>query len=110
MTIFLRTDKNQTILDLDVWVKTEDANSFVEISSNIDIFNYSYFLLKEHDKKKQMQIIHDFDRLSELRGWLWEIYFQGRQNREEEYESIVEELKHFLYEIANKYDLCLIID
>ena len=32
MTLFLRNEKNETILDLEVWVKTEDSYSFVELS------------------------------------------------------------------------------
>ena len=79
MTLFLRNEKNETILDLEVWVKTEDSYSFVELSSSIDINNYSLMLIKNTDKEKQIEMISDFDELSELRGWLWEVFFMVKK-------------------------------
>jgi hypothetical protein len=108
MIYFLRTNKNETILDLEVFVKTENSHSFVELHSVINIENYSRFLIDNLDR--QDEIISDFDTLSELRGWLWEKYFMGRQNNGDEYDQVIKELKPFLKKIADKYNLALITD
>lgn len=110
MTLFLRDEKNKTILDLDVWVKTEDSNSFVELSSSVNISNYSLMLIKNTDKQKQLEMIADFDELSELRGWLWEVFFMGKKNEPKEYESVVKELKVILKKVAEKYGLFVVQD
>jgi len=44
MTLYLRNEKGDNLLDLEVWVKTEEGYSFVELSSSIDITSYSYLL------------------------------------------------------------------
>jgi len=110
MTLFLRTKNNHTILDLDVWVKTEDDHSFVEISSSVDIKNYSILLIAEKEKFKQIQMINDFDELSELRGWLWEVYFSSKVNKPEYYDDVVGKVKKMLVIIANRYELYLVED
>jgi len=110
MTLFLRNEKNQTILDLDVWVKTEDSNSFVEISSSVDISNYSQMLIKNTDSKIQQEMIKDFDELSELRGWLWEVFFMGGRNEPKEFDLVVTELKQILKTVAEKYGLFVVQD
>jgi hypothetical protein len=122
MTLFLRNKNNDTILDLELWVKTEDGKSFVELSSNIDIKNYSYLLINQPDdfkhpddvvgeiSNKQLEIIATFDHLSELRGWLWEVYFMTKQNTPEEYDNILKELRTFLGNIAKEYDLIYVED
>ena len=110
MILYLRDEKNRTILDVEVFVKTEDSKSFVELHSVVDIANYSYLLLKTDVKAKQLEIIADFDELSELRGWLWEHYFMGRQNNKDEYDSVVKELKRLLKLTAEKYQLSIVED
>jgi len=106
MTLFLRDSKNRSILDVECWVK----NNYVELSSAINIANYSLLLLSETDKIKQFQLIKDFNVLSELRGWLWEVYFMSKSNVEQEYDNVIKELKVLLKRIGNKYDLHLVID
>jgi len=108
MTLFLRTKTNKTIVDIELWVKKEDEHSFVELSSSIDIQNYSIFLLNNLDKK--LDIINDFELLSELRGWLWENYFMTKKNTPEEYNNVLKELKTILEEIGDKYGLHLVTD
>jgi tRNA C32,U32 (ribose-2'-O)-methylase TrmJ len=110
MTLFLRNEKNETILDLEVWIKTEDSYSFVELSSSIDIKNYSLMLIKNTDKEKQIEMISDFDELSELRGWLWEVFFRVKKNEPKEYDSVVQELKVILKKVADKYGLFVVQD
>jgi hypothetical protein len=108
MTIFLRTPANKTLLDLEVWVKKEDNYSFVELSAAINIKNYSEFLLNNLDKKEE--IVEDFQEISELRGWLWEVYFMEKNNTPSELTNVIVELKKYLGSIAHYYGLRLITD
>lgn len=98
MTYFLRDTKNNTLFSMDFWTKTdyESDNSkytFHEISTNVDIRNYSKLLLNTKEESQEI-IIRLFDDLSEYRGWLWENYYGNKKNtgNEEDYNIIT---KHF---------------
>ncbi len=110
MTYYLRTKGGKTILDVECWIKREESNSFVELSSVVDIKNYSILLLENTDQKKQVQIIADFDQLSELRGWLWEVFFMVKKNTEKEFDGVKTELKAILKKVADKYGLFVVED
>lgn len=108
MTLCLRNEKGGNLLDLEVWVKVEGDRRYVELSSNINISNYSHLLLDNQvDKTK---IIHDFDNLSELRGWLWERYFMTGKNDGSQIDDIIMKLKKILTKVAKDYNLSLIQD
>jgi hypothetical protein len=108
MVLFLRNEKGKNLLDLEVWVKTEDEHSFVELRSIVDIKHYSNFLVENLDRKNK--IIHDFDNLSELRGWLWERYFMSGKNDGSQIDDVINKLKKILNKVAKDYDLALIQD
>jgi len=108
MTLYLRNEKGRNLLDLEVWVKTEDGYSFVELSSVVNITNYSELLLNNIPKKNK--IIHDFDNLSELRGWLWERYFMTGKNDGTQIDDVIGKLKIILNKVAKDYNLALIQD
>jgi|JFJP01.1.fsa_nt_gi hypothetical protein len=108
MILFLRNNKNQSIVDLEVWVKTEDNNSFIELQSVVIIETYSKFLLKNLDRKTE--IIEDFSIIDELRGWLWENYFGGEHNDPKKYPEVLLFLRTLLKKIAEKYDLIYVED
>jgi len=108
MTLYLRNTKGKNLLDLEVWVKTEDGYSFVELRSVVDIKHYSELLLNNIPKKNK--IIHDFDNLSELRGWLWERYFMTGENDGSQIDDVIDKLKTILNKVAKDYDLALIQD
>lgn len=103
MILFLRTQKNETIVDVECFVKTEDGNKFIELHSVVVINQYSKFLLENLDKKDE--IIEIFQDLSELRGWLWERYFMGTQNDPSKYNDVIKTLKALLKAIAEKFNL-----
>lgn len=109
MTLFLRTKNNETIVDLDIWIK-KDNIPYVEISCSINIKNYSLLLLRNPNPRKQLEIITDFDQLDEIRGWLWEVYFATKKNTEKEYSNVLREVKWILSKVAEKYDLHLVED
>ena len=108
MILFLRNNKNQSIVDLECWVKTEAGNQFIEIHSAVIISTYSKFLLKNLDRKTE--IIEDFSRLDELRGWLWERYFVDGDNDVKKYGDVLLILRTLFKEIADKYDLSYVED
>jgi hypothetical protein len=61
MVLYLRNEKNETLVDIEIYEKED----YVELSSIIIIEPYSKLLLTQKNKE---QIIRDFEFLSELRG------------------------------------------
>jgi hypothetical protein len=106
MTLYLRDDKGDNILDIDICVKTNGDSSYVELISLVHIPIYSNLLLNNLNKKNK--IIHDFDNLSNLRGWLWERYFMIGENDVNKFDHIIEQLKRILTKVAKDYNLNLI--
>jgi len=104
MVLFIRNKDNDTILDLEVYA----SKGYVELKSVIDVENYSIFLLENLNKSKE--IIEDFQELSELRGWLWEVYFMAERNTSDKYNDVLEILRVRIKEIAKKYDLYYVED
>ena len=109
MTIYLKNKENEILLEIEVWVKTEDSISYCELSSVVDIKNYSIMLL-DTPQADQSEFISTFDQLSELRGWLWETYFTGRNNDASEIDEVIDALKIILRKVADKYSLYLGVD
>lgn len=70
MVHYIRDEKNNTLLDLEVYT-LEDGTP--DIGSSVDIINYTDFILKQ-DSNKQQTAKFIFDKLSEIRGWYWEIF------------------------------------
>jgi len=108
MILFLRNENNDTIVDIECFIKTEDDKSFIELHSSIDIHNYSKFLLE--NLEISTEVIRIFDYLSELRGWLWERFFMGAKNDPEKYDEVIEILRKLLKGIAEKYNLSYVED
>jgi len=108
MILFLRNEKNRTIVDIECFVKTEDGKSFVELHASVMIDTYSKFLLDNLDRKDE--IIEDFQTMSELRGWLWEKYFCGGDNDPKEYPNVIKGLQALLQGHAEKYNLYYVED
>lgn len=104
MTLYLRNQKNQTIVDIEFYKK----ENYLELKSVIVIDTYSEFLLSNLDRKNE--IIKTFDYLSELRGWLWEIYFMKKRNTIEKYNDVLSTLKIELKRIAKEFNLLFITD
>jgi membrane-bound acyltransferase YfiQ involved in biofilm formation len=109
MILFLRDEKNRSIVDIEFYIKHEgDFKDFIELHSVVCIESYSYFLLENLDKKDK--IIETFDFISELRGWLWESYFMGKQNDVKEYDNVLKLLRNFMHEWAKEFNLKYVED
>jgi len=107
MILFLRDKNNNTIVDIECYVKNDDG-AYIELYSSIDIHRYSFFLLENQDRKSE--IITDFSDIDELRGWLWERYFMGTKNDPEKYYEVIEILRKLLKAVAEKYKLSYVED
>jgi hypothetical protein len=113
MIFFLRNDKNKTIIEAELYTKDythgEDG-SYIELSSTVDIENYSHFLLDNQDNKDN--IIQIIDRLSELRGWLWEEYFSSERNEysDDIIRDIYQQVEHIFEEAAKQLNLQYVED
>ena len=112
MTLFLRDEKNNSVVDMDCWIETSEDDSdykYIELSVTVDIQSYSMLLLRQ-PLKKQVQVITDFSDIQELRGWLWERYFMGGKNDPDKYDDVLAKLKAMLREVGERYDLALVQD
>jgi hypothetical protein len=110
MTLFLRNKNKETIVEVEIWAESYDNDSFVDISSSINIANYSRLLINIDDRDKQLEMIDDFESLSEIRYWLWEVYFMAVKNAKEEYNNALNEVRKTLHGIAKKYNLFVVED
>jgi hypothetical protein len=108
MILFLRDKNNNSIVDIECYVKTEDGNRFVELHAAVDIHRYSFFLLENQDRKAE--IISDFSEIDELRGWLWEKYFMAGKNNPDKYDDVIAILRSMLQGVAGKYELNYVED
>lgn len=104
MTLFLRTQKNFTILDVEYYKKEGQ----LDVRAVIDITQYSKLLLENLERKDE--IISTFRDLTDLRGWLWERYFMGEENTDLEYDNVLKELRNILKEAATKFNLYYVED
>lgn len=116
MILFLRNEKNRTIAEVDCYVKTEDDRKFVELHATVDILYYSRFLLQSINDPfvwageaptQTQEIIDDFYEISELRGWLWEVY---QDTEPENYNDIIKILREKIIKLADKYNLRYVED
>lgn len=93
MTIFLRNQKNETLVDIELNNGTEG----MDLRSVVIIETYS-----------KLQVVHDFSEISELRGWFWEVYMEMTSNIS--LESAFTEVNKILLPIAKRHNLNLITD
>jgi len=70
MVHYIRNEKGDTLLDLEVFSKEGQP----DLRSVVNIKNYSNFLLEADDDRQRFLITHVFESLSEARGWYWEVY------------------------------------
>jgi len=111
MVLYLRNKRNKDIAEVEINVKTDrdDGSKYVELSCAIDIKGYSKLLL-ETPVENQKHLIAEFDNFSELRGWMWEVYFMKKKNTPDELDGVIAEVKAMLKSLATKYELCTVED
>lgn len=75
---------------------------YTELHSGVCTRGYSLFLLKNQERYEE--IIDDFDNISELRGWLWEVSNTNHEWSDEKHNLAVDYVRSYLKEIINKYE------
>jgi len=111
MTLFLRDQYNNSIVDLDCWIETsKDDNDYkyIELSVTVDIQSYSILLMANLFRKHE--VVKDFSYIQELRGWLWEDYFNEQKSDPDKYDDVLAKLKTVLKTIGKRYDLTVVQD
>jgi hypothetical protein len=108
MILYLRNKNNRTIVDIEIFVKRDEKQKFVELRSVVVIDTYSEFLLNNLDKSDE--VIDVFSRISKLRGFMWEDYFMDRDNTPDELKNVVRMVGDFLKDVATKYGLYYVTD
>jgi hypothetical protein len=97
MIHFLRNQRNQTIIECEVYND--------DLSTGTNIGNYSMMLIDLHNKDLHYPFINDISQLDEIRGWWWE-----RVEDSGNYKSIDDFVKEKFIEVAKKYDLNYVTD
>lgn len=114
MVLFLRDNRNESLLDLEIVKARNNENklySYVELHSNVCVEPYSRFLLDNLDKSER--IIEVFEELSDLRSWLWEYYFPSVVNEENTakyYDDVLKRLRELIKGVAKEFDLAYVED
>ncbi len=103
MTIYLRTPENDTLVDITVF----QNGNHPDIRSDVIIKNYSKFLLENHYRRHE--IIKTFDDLSEMRGWLHEVYLSV-ENKNATVEDVIKRVKLILKGVSNNFKLNVVTD
>lgn len=102
MTLFLRNDKNQSVVDIEINFSKDKQ----DLHSVVVIEHYSKLLLDNLDRSEE--VIKDFAEIDELRGWFWEVYME--MTNEPSQKDCVEKVKGFLMTLADKYKLSYVVD
>ncbi len=103
MTIYLKDENNNTLVDISVWEK----HNSVDLRSDVIIKNYSKFLLE--NPYRRHEVIKVFHDLSEMRGWLHEVYLP-LENKKATVEEVIERVKLILQGVCNNFKLNIVTD
>ncbi len=116
MIYSIRSKDNKDLAEVEIYVKSdENKEKYIEINSSVNIKNYSMFLLNLLTSSKTPETVTAefalcFDFISELRGWLWEVYFAVNKNEPECIKEVNVKVKELLDYISNKFELVVIED
>lgn len=104
MTFFIRTKDNNVIADVEIFVDKSTSN--VDVGIAINIKNYSTLLI-EADGVQRQEIIQQFHALSELRGWLFEVFLPAYKewSLQETKNAVAANVRKGMKEICDKLDL-----
>lgn len=104
MTIYLRNEQNNSLLDLEVW-RTEEGH--YEVKGGVPIREYSKLLLANQDKAQL--VIDIFNDLDNIHGWYWERY--NEHNRGHSMHDLLQEIRTvFLEPLCKQFNLSIVID
>ena len=115
MVIYLRTPQNKSIFEAEIYNKKADEMgesdaSFTELHTTVYVRDYSLFLINLAPAHKQLKFLNTMDTLSELRGWMWEIYFMTKKNRGQDKDDIIEKVRETFRAVAEEFGLNVVED
>jgi hypothetical protein len=116
MILFLRDQYDKTILDVELFNTVEyesdgERNHYLELRSVVDIDGYTKLLM--HNLYRPWEVSNAFSELQELRGWMWETYFNSANSNDgsdKNFKMILEILRTRLKDVAKKFDLRYVED
>lgn len=113
MTLFLRDDKDNTLIEVEVFIPQlthgdKRYGDYVELRSEINVKEYSKFLLNNVGKKRR--IIDQFHNLTKLRGWMWSRYFMKGENDGSQLNDVIDKVKIVMEKVALDNKLTLVTD
>lgn len=104
MILFLRNEKNQTLVDIEYYSKGD--TDWLEISCSINIELYSKLLLSLKSEELRGLCIKTFTFFSEIRGWLNETYFPNVDaNTAKDYNNVLAELRKIMDALGKPFEL-----
>ncbi len=94
MVHFLRDENNRTLIECETYDK--------DLSTVINVYNYSFYLLNKVAPDDRVIFVASFDYLSEIRG----AYFENDLDTQTAQEFVAEEFK----DMAKKWNLNYVTD
>ena len=108
MVLYLRSNDNKTIVDLEITGRTKKD---VDISSVVDIKEYTkkFISLFMIDKEEASRFTDEMEYVQEIRGWLFETYLNEVKDNFS-YNELLDMLKSYFKYLAEKYNLFVVED
>ena len=103
MILFIRTKDDVTVAEVSFYIK----HDYLEASGYVDIHEFAK-LLSCSDKPEKLT--EDMQAINDIRGWLWEKYFMGKQNTKDAYDSVLNALRTILKDVASEHNLTYVED
>lgn len=103
----LKTQDDKLLATVEVGLEQLRKNPNVEIRSEINIWNYSEFLMSISTRSGLEEVIDSFGNLGNLRNWMWDEYFAMKPNNKSSFDEIVGVVKNTLALTALRFDLKL---
>lgn len=114
MIYYLRDKDNKNLAEVEVFNKAGgySDSEYTELHSCVYIAEYSNKLISILNQDNYEEFIKVFDSITELKGWLWNVYYQGGalDNEGQDLEDITFKLELMLKKIAEKWDLIVVED
>ena len=109
MVLYLRTKRGKTIVDIECWVNNDQGHKNVEISASVDIETYTLEFINT-EKTERLKFMRSIDGLSEIRGWMWEVFFMTGKNDGLMYDKVLTEVRKMMGNVASRFGLCVVED
>lgn len=104
MIFQIRAKDIGTMVDIETYITSKELGSYTELRTWISIKEYTEYLLNIKDSIKQLEFCIMIDEVSEMRGWLWEVYKPSKKTNEEQMNDIILHIKTVFKNICNMFE------